>query len=82
MTLQVFLDRSIVEVYTGGAALTERCMLPTAITERLRDSGVRPSEAAAVDAFAEGGAAQLLGLESWGMRSMWGAVPNSQNAGE
>ena len=47
VTLQVFLDRSIVEVYTGGAALTERCMLPTAITERLRDSGVRPSEAAA-----------------------------------
>jgi len=77
VTLRVFLDRSIVEVYTGGSALTERCMLPAAITERLRASGTRPSEAAAVDAFAEGGGALLIGLESWGMRSMWGDARGS-----
>ena len=74
MTLRVFLDRSVVEVYTGGAALTQRCLLPASLWAQLRADGARPSDSAQIDAFAEGGSALLSHLESWPMRSMWGAV--------
>lgn len=63
--LHVFLDRSIVEVYSGGAAYTRRTFLPT---------GVSGSEAVEVDAWSRGGNAQLLSLEAWPLSSMWGTV--------
>jgi len=57
ITLRIFLDRSIVEIYTGGAALTARCF---------------PDPAAlGVDLFAEGGSAVLTRLDAWTMGSMW-----------
>lgn len=31
LELRVFLDRSIIEVYANGAALTQRCLLPTGV---------------------------------------------------
>lgn len=64
--LHVFLDRSIIEVYSGGAAVTARCLLPAA------PGGTRLTPT--VDAYAVGGVATLLSLESWQMRSMWGSV--------
>ena len=67
--LHVFLDRSIIEVYSGGAAVTARCLLPPALSE---GSETRPPPT--VDAFAIGGVATLVSLESWRMRSMWGSV--------
>lgn len=57
VVLRVFLDRSILEVYCGGAALTGR-------------SFPHP-EALGVDLFAEGGAARLTALDIWRMQSMW-----------
>lgn len=58
VTLRIFLDRSILEVYCGGAALTTRTFAaPTAV---------------AVDLFADGGNARLLSLDAWQMKSMWG----------
>ena len=50
-------------------------MLPHNVWTTLHENGaVSPSDAATVDAFAEGGAVELVRLESWAMRSMWGAV--------
>ena len=63
--LHVFLDRSIIEVYTGGAALTTRCLLP---------KGVEGGQAMGVDAWAVGGSTKLLRLEAWKMGNMWGPV--------
>ena len=72
MTLHVFLDRSIIEVFVRGAAVTERCALPPGLWRKTRGGGapLRPT----IDAFAIGGVAMLTRLESWGMRSMWGAM--------
>ena len=72
--LHIFLDRSVLEVYTGGAAVTQRCLLPPALWRRLKASGVSPARAATIDAYALGGDATLLSLESWRLGSMWGAV--------
>ena len=50
-------------------------MLPHDVWLKLQESGTpQPSDAATVDAFAEGGAVELMRFESWAMRSMWGAV--------
>ena len=57
ITLRVFLDRSIVETYCGGNALTSRSFADPA--------------ALGVDLFAEGGNAVLSSLEVWEMHSMW-----------
>ena len=63
--LEVFVDRSIVEVYFFGAALTSRCALPASLHDAV------PSEIASVRAFAKGGTATLAQLEAWTMGSMW-----------
>ena len=63
--LEVFVDRSIVEVYFFGAALTSRCALPASLHDTV------PSEIASVRAFAKGGTATLARLEAWTMGSMW-----------
>jgi len=57
IALQIFLDRSIVEVYCGGGALTNRTFTDP--------------KALAVDLFAEGGSVRLQSLDAWQMRSMW-----------
>jgi len=57
MSLRVFLDRSIIEAYCGGAALTN-----IAFSE--------PS-ALGLDLFAEGGRAEVHSVEVWHMKSMW-----------
>ena len=57
LNLRVFLDRSIVEVYCGGAALTGRTFCNP--------------KALGVDLFAEGGPALLESLDVWEMQPMW-----------
>ena len=63
-TLRIFLDRSVLEVYTGGAAATSRILLPA-------DTA---ASADGVDLFAVGSAVRLAAFESWSMGSMWGPV--------
>ena len=64
VTLRVFVDRSISEVYCEGAAITSR-LFPK-----------RPAEATAVHVFAAGGdAVRLLELEVYSMGSMWTRPP-------
>ena len=64
--LHIFLDRSVIEVFSGGAALTGRCNLPP---------NANAEEALGVQLWSEGGKdAKLLSLEAWGMSSMWGKV--------
>ena len=55
--LRVFLDRSILEVYCGGTALTTRTF--------------SDPKALGIDLFAEGGSVPLKRLDVWEMRSMW-----------
>ena len=57
VTLRLFVDRSILEVYCGGAALTDR-MYPD------------PS-ATGVDLFAEGGAAYVTAASVWPLSGPW-----------
>jgi sucrose-6-phosphate hydrolase SacC (GH32 family) len=64
VTLRVFLDRSILEVYCGGAALTNRTF--------------SDPESLGIDLFAEGGAARLRSLDVWKMQSMWRHVPTEE----
>ena len=65
--LHIFLDRSIIETYTAGAALTSRCFLPTY-------GGKHHNSSEGVDLWAVGGTARLLSLQAWHMGSMWGNV--------
>jgi beta-fructofuranosidase len=71
--MHIFLDRSVLEVYSGGAAVTQRCFLPQDVWEQLSAPG-SASRAATLDAFALGAEATLVRFESWGMKSMWGQV--------
>ena len=64
VTLRIFLDRSIVEIYSGGAAFTSRIRLPAATARA----------ALGVDLWAVGGSARLISLQAWNMSSMWGKV--------
>ena len=57
VTLRIFVDRSILEVYCGGAALTDR-LYP------------EPS-ATGVDLFAEGGVASASTVSVWPQRGTW-----------
>ena len=57
ITLRIFLDRSVLEVYCGGAALTGRTF--------------SNPKALGVDLVAEGGNASLTSLDVWQMSSMW-----------
>jgi beta-fructofuranosidase len=57
INLQIFLDRSVIEVYLNGAAYTARVFsLP-------EDLGL--------DLFYEGGQAKLLSMDIWEMNSIW-----------
>ena len=57
VTLRLFVDRSILEVYCGGAALTD-CLYP------------EPS-ATGVDLYAEGGVAHVETVSVWPLRGTW-----------
>jgi len=57
IVLRIFVDRSVLEVYCGGAAMTNR-MFPD-------------PDALGVDMFAEGGVAEVHSVDVWRMRSMW-----------
>ena len=57
LTLRIFVDRSILEVYCGGAALTDR-LYPGA-------------SATGVDLFAEGGVAHVRTASVWPLRGTW-----------
>jgi beta-fructofuranosidase len=59
LSLRVFLDRSVVEVYAGGLCVT-RVVYPG-------------KEDLGVEAFAEGGTATLRSLEAWPVGSIWAA---------
>lgn len=59
LRLRVFVDRSIVEVFANG----RQCLTLRAYPEREDSNGV--------SVFARGGAAKLLSLDAWGMRSVW-----------
>ena len=64
-TLRIFVDRSIMEVYSGGAAMTSRIGFKTVAAA---------TAAIGVDLWCDGGSAKLLALDAWPMASMWGAV--------
>ena len=57
VTLRIFVDRSILEVYCGGAALTDR-LFPDA-------------SATSVDLYAEGGLAHVKTVSVWPLRGTW-----------
>lgn len=57
VTLRIFVDRSILEVYCGGATLTDR-LYPD------------PS-ATGVDLFAEGGTARVTAVSVWPLNGVW-----------
>ena len=59
ITLRIFVDRSVGEVYCGGAAITAR-LFP-----------LEPLKATVVDIFADGGSVKLLALDVWEMGPMW-----------
>ena len=57
VTLRIFVDRSILEVYCGGGALTDR-LYPAA-------------SATGVDLFAEDGVAHVKAVSVWPLRGTW-----------
>ena len=61
VTMRVFVDRSVIEIYLGGAALT------------VRSFPSDPEAAKGVELFSEGGAAVLTALEVWRLGSRWPA---------
>ena len=68
--LRVFLDRSVVEVYVGGGAVTGRCLLPPDLAASLT-VGDGFKRAFGAEVFAVGGSATLDSLVSFDMGSMW-----------
>ena len=62
--LHIFLDRSIIEVYSAGVALTQRCMLP---------KGVTGGAESGLDVFAVGGSVKAS-VKAWAMTTMWQPV--------
>jgi hypothetical protein len=60
VNIRIFLDRSILEVYSGGAASTWRMFLP--------------ADADGIDLYCVGGVAKLVRLDAFHMDSMWGPV--------
>eukprot|EP00938_MAST-03A_sp_MAST-3A-sp1_P003886 g3886.t1 len=65
--LDVFLDRSVIEVYVGGGAVSGRCLLPPDLAKSVNSN----STLFTAEAFAIGGAATLDSLVSYEMGTMW-----------
>ena len=59
VAMRVFVDRSVIETYVGGAALTVRAF------------PADPAAAVGIEVFAEGGTAVLSALDCWQIGSMW-----------
>ena len=59
VTMHIFLDRSIVEVFINGCAYTARAF--------------SPADAQRIEVFSEGGVAKLRTLDIWEMKSIWQA---------
>ena len=55
--MHVFLDKSVIEVYVNGSALTRRVF--------------SPADARGVDLFADGGQIKGVTVDAWQMKSMW-----------
>ena len=68
LRLRVFIDRSIVEVFANG----RQCLTIRAYPER-EDSG-------GVSVFARGGAARLVSLDLWQMRSIWSELEDREGS--
>jgi beta-fructofuranosidase len=62
LTLQVFVDHSVIEVYANGRA----CLTSRVYPSRADSIGV--------ELFARGGSARLRKLDVWEMGSIWGAA--------
>jgi beta-fructofuranosidase len=60
------VDRSIVEVFANG----RQCLTIRAYPEREDSSGV--------SLFARGGAAKLVSLDLWQMRSVWSELESAE----
>ena len=65
--IHIFLDRSVVEVYTGGAALTARCLLPPPSRDGHASSAVKQE----ANVVVTGVGAELVDLQAWEMGTMW-----------
>ena len=77
LELRTFLDRSFLEVYTNGAALTKLCMLPDSVPlgapkRATADLLFQPTPDA--NGTNGTGSVQLLKFEAYTMGSMWGVV--------
>lgn len=72
VTLHIFLDRSVIEVFTGGAALKGRCLLPSGVFGGIRAAGRMSSFG--VDLFAKGGEVELVRLDTSAMETAWKAT--------
>ena len=59
LTLRVFLDHSVIEVYANRTA----CITGRIYPSRLDSLGI--------DVFAEGGGVRLSSLDTWQMASIW-----------
>ncbi len=57
VTLRIFVDRGVMEVYCNGGAVTHKCFAKADCVE--------------VFAFSEGGNCTVESLEGWKMKSMW-----------
>ena len=66
LELQIFVDRSIVEVFANGRQAISMRVYPT------------KEDASGVSLFSTGGNAQLLSLEAWQMRSVWPELVKKQ----
>ena len=89
MTLHVFVDRSICEVYTMDGEQAQHALNNpqagrpgggAAITSRVFPSD--PLKATEIDVFATGASAELLALSVWEMGSMWGEVTLPSTRGD
>ena len=65
--LDVFLDRSVIEVYVGGGAVSGRCLLPPDLAASVNSNSTLFS----AEAFVIGGEATLDSLVSYEMGTMW-----------
>jgi sucrose-6-phosphate hydrolase SacC (GH32 family) len=78
LALRVFLDRSFLEMYANGAALTKVCLVPDGVSPQAPKSATadlffepEPAETNATNAT---GVAGLVSFEAYAMGSMWGRV--------
>lgn len=67
LELQVFIDRSVVEVFANGRQCCSIRVYPT-------EKGARN-----VSLFSKGGDAELLRLDAWHMRAVWPELKHKES---